>query len=48
MSGAPASGPYHPGFKGLNMMNGPAGPPSGMFLRNSLCCELCNIICCIT
>lgn len=30
MSGAPASGPYHPGFRGLNVMNGPAGPPSGM------------------
>lgn len=30
MSGAPASGSHHPGFSGLNMMNGPARPPSGM------------------
>jgi hypothetical protein len=30
MSGTPASGSYHPGFSGLNVMNGPAGPPSGM------------------
>lgn len=29
MRGAPASGSHYPGFSGMNVMNGPAGPPSG-------------------
>jgi hypothetical protein len=48
MSGASASGSHHPGFSGMNVMNGPAGPLSGMQSEFVFHFELICVMNCLT